>query len=256
MDFGKSFSFPFEDRDWLKKLGIAALILLIPFLGAFVVVGYAAEITKRTIRRNPVLLPEWDDFDAIMGYLVVGFKVAVIGFVYSLPIILIQACSQTALIMGQDSYEDVVTILVTISAVCFGCLTFLYSLLMGMLLPAAISNFVETEELKAAFSFREVFGLVRAAPGAFALVLLVSFLAGIIGSLGTIACVIGVVFTTAYAAVIYAHMQGQAYLIAKGSGFSSGGDNNFEPELDPGYDPDATTIFDPDSDDVVHISEV
>lgn len=221
MDFGKAFTFPFDDQEWLKKVGIAGLILLIPVIGGLVIAGYGAEITKRVIRRHPEPLPDWNDF---MGYLVKGLQVFVIGFVYALPIILIQACSQTALFMGTESYDDTVMTIVTIVTVCFGCVTFLYALAMGMVLPAAIGNFLHKDQLGAAFRFGEVFGLVRAAPGAFALALLGSFLAGIIGSLGTIACVIGALFTAAYAGMINGHLQGQAYLAGLEA---SGGDSSF-----------------------------
>jgi hypothetical protein len=226
MEFGKAFTFPFEDQDWLKKIGIAALILLIPLVGGFVVAGYAAEITKRVIRRHPEVLPAWDDFG---GYLVKGLQVAVIGVVYALPIILIQACSQTALFMGTENFDDTVMTIVTIATVCFGCLTFLLALALGMVLPAAIGNFLHKERLGAAFRFGEVFGLVRAAPGAFALALLGVILAGIIGSLGTIACAIGVLFTGAYATAINGHLQGQAFLAGLEA---KGGDSSFSPNND------------------------
>jgi hypothetical protein len=209
MDFGRAFSFVFEDQEWFKKVGVAALILLIPIAGPIFLAGWVFETIKRVIRRDPDLLPDWSDFG---GYFGDGFKVVVVAFVYMLPVILIQACSQGVFLAGQENFNDdtVVTALAVLNA-CFGCLTFLYSLLMGLVIPAALGNFAANGDLKAAFQFGDVFGLVRAAPGAYALVLLGNLVAGLVGSLGVIACGIGVLLTSAYAGVVTGHLTGQAY---------------------------------------------
>ena len=49
MDFARAFSYIFEDSDWLKKVGIAALVLLIPVLGVITVFGWSLTVTKRLI---------------------------------------------------------------------------------------------------------------------------------------------------------------------------------------------------------------
>ena len=99
MEFGKAFTFPFEDQEWLMKLGIAALVMLIPILGQFIVMGWALEVTRRVIQRDPQPLPDWSDF---VGHLVRGLQVAVIGFVYALPIILLSSCPQILLVAVQE----------------------------------------------------------------------------------------------------------------------------------------------------------
>ena len=32
MDIGKSFSYPFEDKEWISKLGLGAVITIVPVL--------------------------------------------------------------------------------------------------------------------------------------------------------------------------------------------------------------------------------
>ena len=39
MDFGKAFTYVFDDADWIKKVGIAAVLMLIPFVGQVIVAG-------------------------------------------------------------------------------------------------------------------------------------------------------------------------------------------------------------------------
>jgi hypothetical protein len=53
--------------------------------------------------------------------------------------------------------------------------------------------------------------------GNFGLVFLGTLLADIIAPLGTIACVIGVAFTSAYAILFVSHLIGQAYKLAEPS---------------------------------------
>ena len=210
MEFGKAFSFAFEDKDWIKKLGIGALLMIIPFIGWLVVAGWGIEITKRVIQRDPQPLPDWSDFG---GYLVKGLQVFVIGLVYSLPIILVNICQQGVTLFGQqgDTMDETMLMAVTVFAVCFGCVSFIYSIFLGFILPAALGNFAATGQMGAGFRFGEVFGLVRAAPVAYLLALLGGFLASLIASLGVILCVIGILFTAVYAYTINAHLYGQAY---------------------------------------------
>ena len=215
MEFGKAFSFPFQDQEWFKKVAILALISLIPIVGPFVVLGWGVEITRRVIRKDPTPLPAFGNFG---GLLVDGLKVAVIIFVYMLPIILVQACNQAITFGLPELMNDLDTVgtITMVTLICFGCLSLLYAILMGFLLPAALGNFAATDKMGAAFKFGKVFGLVRAAPVAYLLVLLGTFLSGIVAMLGVIACAIGVFLTAVYAAAINAHLQGQAYLQAGG----------------------------------------
>jgi hypothetical protein len=211
MEFGKAFSFAFEDPDWLKKLGIGALLMIIPIIGWMVVAGWGLEITKRVIQHDPQPLPDWSDFG---GHLIKGLQVFVIGFVYSLPTILINACQQGITIFGQqgnNSSDQTVTSIVTVVAICFGCVSFIYSIFLGFILPAALANFAASGQMGAGFRFGDVFGMVRAAPMAYLMVFLGGIVAGIIAVLGLIVCFIGVLFTAVYAYTINAHLYGQAY---------------------------------------------
>ena len=170
MEFGKAFSYQFEDQDWIKKILIAAVVPLIPIIGSLVTAGWGVEITKRVIRRDPQPLADWNDFG---GYLAQGFKLLIIGLVYALPIIIISICPTVLYLVPYDSssYETVQTIAI-ISTVCVGLVGVLYGILLAFMIPAAIGRFADTGQLGAAFKFREVFALVKATPMAFLMVFL------------------------------------------------------------------------------------
>ncbi len=210
MDFGKAFSFVFEDEDWIKKIGVGGLISLIPIIGIFLVLGWGVEVIKRVIREDAEILPDWSDFG---GYLTRGFLAFLVVFVYMLPIILIQGCSSLPFLY--EAADESLRTIFTIVTVCFGCLTTLYSIAAYLVLPAAIANYAATDEIGAAFKLGEIFKMVRENIGTYAMVLLGGIVASLVSSLGVIACVIGVLFTMVYAMAINGHLWGQAYKVSK-----------------------------------------
>ena len=152
MNYGDAFSFQFKDSEWIKKFAIAALFTLIPIIGPFFLAGWGLEITRRVITGDPEPLPEWNDFG---NYIVKGLQLVIIGFVYSLPIILVQACTQGAYAFGTEEFysEDAFVAISVVVQTCMGCLTFLYSIFLGMFLPAAIGHFAAEGQFGAAFRF-------------------------------------------------------------------------------------------------------
>lgn len=208
MNLGKAFSYPFEDQDWLKKVGIAGLAGLIPIVGTLIVGGWGLEVTRRVIDHDPSPLPDWSDFS---GHFVRGLKMFVVGFVYALPAILISACQQTLSIMMQNNNDDTTVMALSAVVICASCLSLIYSIFLGLVLPAAFARLAVSGQIGDGLRFAEVIGLVRAAPGAYVLALVGGFLASLVAMLGVILCVIGVLFTIAYAILINSHLYGQAY---------------------------------------------
>lgn len=214
MNIGKAFSYIFEDQEWLTKVGLAALITLIPLIGTLAVLGWMLEITRRVILNDAQPLPAWNDFG---GYLSRGFMALVIAFVYALPLVVITGCMQAALVPLYDQSNDVMTMAVSAITLAFSCVSILYSIALGLVLPAAYARYADTGQLGEAFKFGYIFNLLRAAPSAYLLVLLGSILAGFAASLGMIACFIGILFTAALAMAVNGHLYGQAYNIARGA---------------------------------------
>ncbi len=214
MDFGLAFSYVFQDKDWLRKVGIVALISLIPVLGQLVLLGWSLNITKRVIDRHPETLPEVD----FGGDLARGFSAFVIGFVYSLPITLFGVVFGVLdSVVAAQSGSDAVRTFIAILSLCFSLFVLIYGVAIAIILPAAYGNYIAKGNLSAGFALSEVFGLVRANIGAYLIVLLGSFVGGLIAPLGTILCVIGVILTYTYTVAVMGHLYGQAYNAASQS---------------------------------------
>jgi hypothetical protein len=213
MNFGRAFSFVFEDSDWFKKIIIVALVSLIPIIGQLIGLGFALEIMKRVINNDRVVLPDFE----FGGFLAKGFRAFIVTFVYAIPLIIFTLPMLIPSFLGNSVDTNVITTLTfAIGCICGG-LAVIYGILMGFMLPAAFGKLVTTGSMGAAFRFREVFALVRKAPVAFLIALLGVAVGSIIAPLGAIACGIGVLLTMTYYFAIMGHFYGQAYNVAVSS---------------------------------------
>jgi len=217
MEFGRAFSFVFQDPDWLKKVGIAAAVFLIPLVGPIILMGWGLEITRRVINNDPEPLPDWSDFS---GLLQKGLRAFVVSLAYMLPVILILICGQIAnavAIAGlSNSDSDTAGIVITIVVSCMMCLVSILAIAAGFILPAANGLLAVNEQVGAAFRFNEVLGLVRAAPGPYVMVVLGAGLANLLlAPLGALVCGIGLLVSSAFVTAVTGHLTGQAYTAAR-----------------------------------------
>lgn len=236
MDIGKSFTFVFEDEDWIVKILIAAAIalvgvlfswlLLIPLILAFALLaGYGVEITRRVIHGSARVLPEWDNWGNLIAD---GLKALVVVVVYALPIIVMGLCLAIPLgVIGEESES-----LSTVLGLCLGCVNLLWAIAMSLLLPAALAMWVADDDLSAAFRFGEVFALVRDNVSTYLIAFLMSWVANFVGELGSIVCGIGWLVTFPYSIMVTGHLYGQAYLQAKGQLTAPVHDDLFDEPLD------------------------
>lgn len=206
MDFAQAFSFPLQDKEWIKKIAITALISLIPVVGGIAVLGWSLEVGRRVIRGETPALPDWSNFG---GLLTLGIKGFVVSLVLSIPFFVLYLPA-TLLSAFVDS-DEMATVL-SILSICTGCLGVLYAIAFMFGLPAAYGQLAATDSLGQAFNVGKLWSLIRNAPVAYLIVILGLLVAGIIAPLGVIACVIGVFFTLAYTLAVQGHLYGQAYL--------------------------------------------
>jgi hypothetical protein len=216
VDIGKSFTFVFEDEQWITKILLAAAILLLGVLFSWVLAiplilamallyGYGVEILRGVIHGYADKLPEWDDWGKL---LVDGLKVLVIGIVYALPIILVNICLGIPAGLLAEEAEGLSSLL----SVFLSCLSFLYAIAMSIVLPAAIAFYAANDDLNAAFRFGEVFAFVRDNLATYLITFVMSWVASLIGGLGSLVCGIGWLVTTPYSLMVTGHLYGQAYV--------------------------------------------
>jgi hypothetical protein len=217
MDIGVSFSYMFEDKDWLKKILIGGLVSLVPIVN-FAALGYVVQIVRNVRDGHALPLPEWDQFGE---YFMSGLWLFLVHLVYSIPIILL-ACLQgvgAAMIgsAGNGSSSNDTAGVYTIASTCLGCLMGLWGLLVGVISPALFVRFAETGQFGATMRLGGVMDVIRANVGNYVIVMLLMWVAsGIIAPLGVIACVIGVIFTQFWAYLVSGNLLGQLAAAVRG----------------------------------------
>jgi len=233
MNISKAFSFPFEDKQWISKLGIGAIVGMVPILN-FAWNGYLVGIFRNVVNNEAEPLPNWDNFERKF---MDGLILFAAGLVYGLPILLV-ACLPLGImgisgaLSGSSNLQDVAEAVAGIGGVlgvCLGGLFILYGLFLSIVYPAILVLFAREGTFASCFKFRQVIDLISKNAGSFftawgislVAALVVGLASGVVtGLLGWIPCVgwvISLVVTlgsTVYGTAVYAHLFGQFGSIA------------------------------------------
>ncbi len=214
MDFGKAFSYVFEDENWVTKVLIGAGMFLLGFLiiPLLIVVGYGVRVTRNVIEGAEKPLPDWDDWG---GFIKDGLMMAIIFIGYAIPIFLLMILGGVFSALGNRGGAAAIFALI---GFLFSCIQFIYSIALALILPGIVGRYAATGEIGAAFAVGEIFQSFKENVGLYLMAFVVYLVAQIVGSLGMIACGIGVLFTAFYSQLIVAHAYGQVYREAFGGG--------------------------------------
>ncbi len=204
MDIGKAFTYVFDDESWIKKILIGGIVSIIPIVN-LIAVGYGLRVLKNVVQGQEKPLPEWDDWG---GDFMKGLMVFFAGVIYALPAILLSGVGAIIAAVASDSYGNVSGV----GGTClFGvqCLSVVWSILMGLWMPGAMIGYATDGEFGAFFRFGEIWALISGNLGAYGMAILVTIIASIISGLGTILCIVGVIFTSFYGTLVSMHAYGQ-----------------------------------------------
>jgi hypothetical protein len=197
-----AFIWPTRDPEWLMKLVIIALILLIPIVGAINGLGWMLASIDRLRAGETKLAP------ANLGYIVRGFPLFVANLAYELAIVLVAAAIYipAVLMASNESHGSanpaVISGAIILSLLAFSIVT-LGSLALNFAMPSIVLA-TDTGGISGGLNLAAVLRRVRANLSNTLIAGLMLIAAGFVGSLGIIACAIGILFTTAYALAIQA----------------------------------------------------
>ncbi len=191
MDLMRAIQYPFEDEDWTTKVGLGALIAIVPILN-FAALGYTAEITRRVANGDPRPLPAWDDLSnhfmrglyLFIGSLVHFFIPALLLCIAATPLYILP-------LLGGEN-EDLVGAfsgVTAIGTVCIGLVWIVLSFAISLVwLPGLMRFSVGRQELSELFDVRTNIDFLRAHFSTILTVILYLFVVGlVIGSVG--ACI-------------------------------------------------------------------
>lgn len=237
MDIGKSFSFPFEDRQWVTKLGLGAVITMVPILN-FAWSGYMVELIRNVMNGAREPLPNWDD---IGKKFMDGLILTLAGFVYALPMLIVICLPLSimvvpAIMSSNGDMQEIANAIAGASSVLFLCLLcvfIIYALALSVVYPAILIVFAREGTFASCFKFREVFDIIGKNMSPFLTAwgisivasLVVSLVVGVAqGILSFIPCVgwaVAFVLTigsVVYTSAVYSHLFGQFGQMAFGAG--------------------------------------
>jgi hypothetical protein len=197
-----AFVSPVRDPAWLTKLLIIALTLLIPVVGAINAIGWMLASLDLLRAGDERLAP------AHLGYLGRGIRLFAVNLVYSLAIGLVVAVIYVpAVLMASRESQGAASAGLISAAIALSLLAFsiatLGSLVLNFLTPSIVLA-TDRGGIAGGLSVGSVLRHARANLADTLIAGLMLIAAGFIGSLGLIACGIGVLFTTAYALAMQA----------------------------------------------------
>jgi len=206
MDIGKSFSYVFDDKDWLKKVAIGGLLNIVPIVN-LIPGGYAVRTLKNVSEGKDKPLPEWDDWG---GDFMKGLMVTLASLIYAIPMFILGGLSAAVSAIGSASSTSDAEAIAGVCAVGLSCLYALWGLVMGVILPAATVKYAKSGEFASFFRFSEIYRFISTNLGDYIIALLLSIVAFLVASIaGSILCGIGLLFTMFWVTLVGAHLLGQ-----------------------------------------------
>ena len=171
MNINKAFSFPFEDKQWISKLGLGAVIGMVPILN-FAWNGYLVGILRNVVNGEAEPLPNWDNFEKKF---MDGLILFAAGLVYSLPILIVVCLPMlfmgiSGMLSGNSDLQDLGQVVGGIGSVLFFCLMcgfIFYGVFLSIVYPAILVLFAREGTFASCFKFREVIDLISKNSGPF-----------------------------------------------------------------------------------------
>ena len=213
MDIMEEVKFPTKDSEWIVKVLIGGIILIIPIVN-FISYGYSVKVMKRAIGGNPGL-PKWEDWGDLF---IKGLMAFIIELIYLIIPILVIGISIGGALMAMFTGE-LETLETTLVGAMGGILIgLILALIASLLIPMALSMYVKEDSVGAAFRIGEVISRIRSVIGEYIVIYIVLIVLGIIlGALSRIP-ILGfliLVFGGFYTMLIAFNMFGKVYTRSK-----------------------------------------
>lgn len=197
-----AFSWPVRDSEWLTKLLIIAVILLIPIAGAINGLGWMLATLDRLRAGDETLAP------ANLSYMGRGIRLFVVNIAYGLAIVIIAAAIYVpALLIASGQSQGsanpaLVSLAIVLSLLAFSVAT-LGTLALNFALPSIVLA-TDRDGIPGGLRVAAVLRRSRINVANTLIAGLMLIAAGFVGSLGVVLCGIGVLFTSAYALAMQA----------------------------------------------------
>ena len=197
-----AFAWPARDPEWLTKILIIGLILLIPIVGAINGIGRMLATLDRLRAGEQALAP------ANLSHIGRGLRLFVVNLAYGLAIVLVAAAIYIpALLIASGQSQGPANPALVSVAIVLSMLAFSVATLGTLALNFALPSIVLATDRGGISGGLHVSAVLRGSRINLANTLIAGLMliaAGFVGSLGIVLCGIGVLFTSAYALAMQA----------------------------------------------------
>jgi hypothetical protein len=208
VDFGRCFTFLTEDPDWIKKvlLGGLCVLLCAVLVGIPFLLGYWGRTLKRAAAGEAHPLADWDDLGGLFGeglpllgvYLI--YTLGVVAAVASLGcVILIPLGAFGHLAESDGGPRAALGALGVLGMLGLYGFIMVVSLALALYLPAALTRTAVRASVSVGLEWRANVAFIRANLGNYFLSLVIYLLAALLAHLGFLLCCIGVFPATFWA---------------------------------------------------------
>lgn len=214
-DFGRPFTYVFDDPRWLQKVLIGGLFVLAGFfiIGWFFILGYAAKVARNVAAGADTPLPEWEN---VGEFFAEGLRMAGVAIIYVLPVFLIVGALVAPLVMVSAlGYEnEAIGALGSGMISCMYCLMVPLILAMKVLMPASLTFVAMEQRLGAGFEFGRILPFISNNIGNYLLSIVIYIIADFLQGFGFFLLCVGLLFTTFWSILVTTHGFAQTYRIA------------------------------------------
>jgi hypothetical protein len=198
----EAFSWPFRDPDWLAKIVIIALILLIPIVGSINGLGWMLASLDRLRAGEERLAP------ANLSYLGRGFRLFAVQLIYGLGIVAVALLIFVpAFVLAANEDQTSANGALLALAIFLNLLGFSVITVLSLGLTFAFPSIVLATERGGIGGGLKVGEVIRRSRMNLTHTLIAGLMliaASFVGSLGAVACGVGALVTTAYALAMQA----------------------------------------------------
>ncbi|MBN1882687.1 MAG: DUF4013 domain-containing protein [Deltaproteobacteria bacterium] len=200
LDIGKALKFPLNDENWIVKVLIGTVLMIIPIVN-FIPIGYVYNIFKKVLNKEEPVLAEWEGWGDLF---VRGLMVFLIMLVYIIVPWIIMMIGVGIMSAGASNESGALTGLGGFVMFIGGLLY----LVVALLVPFALAHYAKNnEEFGAIFKFGDIIGNFFKAVGDYLLAIVVMigifFVLGIIGIIPILGWIVGILAIFYVSVVMY-----------------------------------------------------
>ena len=208
MDLMQAIRFPFDDRDWIGKTVVGALMMVLGAVLPFIPMGYQLYVTREVMRGHSRPLPGAGDLGVTLSEGLIAF---VASLIYALPILVLSCCLAVAgFVLGSS---DTGSLLMLCLSLCLGTFALVYGVLAGALFLVGMIRYAQEGDFVAFLRFGELWEQARAHSDVLIELVIYLLVLGVAGSVVVtvlVVTIIGVPVALFFLSVASGHLIGQA----------------------------------------------